>query len=136
MAAPKATMVSDEKSAGRFERPVDAVTIKNAKPSPTMITKPMPSERVLNQLVLDSQNRTPKVDANAAPKTIRTRWMVPPITPDQKIPATMPAPTSQSGSIIGSANQSLKLIDMYCFSRTATQKIGSEKKRNETNVIA
>ena len=100
------------------------------------MTNPMPSESVLNQLVLDSQNSTPKVAANAAPKTIKTRCNVPPMTPAQKIPATMPAPTNHIGSIIGFASQSLKLIDMYCFSKTATQKIGSEKNKNETKVIA
>jgi len=37
-------------------------------------------------------------------------------------------------SIFGSARKSLKPMAMYCFRRTATQKIGSEKNRNEMKV--
>ena len=36
--------------------------------------------------------------------------------------------------IVGSASQLLIWIAPYCFSSTATQKIGSEKKRNATRV--
>ena len=36
--------------------------------------------------------------------------------------------------IVGSASQSFMRIAPYCLSSTATQKIGSEKKRNATSV--
>ena len=37
-------------------------------------------------------------------------------------------------AIVGSASQSFMRIAPYCLSSTATQKIGSEKKRNATSV--
>ncbi len=36
--------------------------------------------------------------------------------------------------IVGSASQSFTRIAPYCFSSTATQKIGSEKNRNDASV--
>ena len=53
----------------------------------------------------------------------------------QKNPVTMLKPIIQGGDIFAETKKSLKSMAKYCFKRTATQKIGSEKSKNAKNVI-
>jgi hypothetical protein len=59
----------------------------------------------------------------------------PPMIEAQKTPLTSPATTTHPIGTSGSRKKLLKEIAKYSFRRTATQKTGSEKIKNDTKVI-
>ena len=72
----------------------------------------------------------------AAPNTMRRRFQWPPISDIHSTPAISDISTIAGIAIVGSPSHELSWIAPYCFSSTATQKIGREKKRNAMSVTA
>jgi hypothetical protein len=67
-------------------------------------------------------------------KTIRRRFHAPPMIDIHSSPATRDINIVAEMEIVGSASQLFIWIAPYCLSSTATQKIGSEKKRKASSV--
>ena len=94
----------------------------------------MPMLGSANHWVTERNVRTAAVATVADPNTISRRFALPPSSDIHRKPAMRDIRMIAGIAIVGSASQSFIRIAPYCFSSTATQKIGSEKKRNETSV--
>ena len=71
----------------------------------------------------------------AVPNTVQKVLRVPPITEAQKMPLASARRNKPFSGTFGSRKKLLNEIARYCLSNTATQKIGSENIKNDTNVI-
>lgn len=95
----------------------------------------IPSCGSMNQFAASKiQMRAPVATVTA--RNITATWrLFPLITPAQKMPLTSEIAISHVMEILGSERKLLNSIAMYCFKRTATQKIGSENIKKAKKVI-
>jgi hypothetical protein len=94
-----------------------------------------PRPGLLNQLIAPKNVSKPAETANADTNTISVYLLDDARTPAQSVAEASAIPTTHCHVSSAAANQLLNSIAKNCFSKTATQKIGSEKNKNDTKVI-
>jgi hypothetical protein len=131
---PITATMSDAYSALRLRRPVETAVTPTAMPSARNAYTTMPMLGSANHSVTDRYVSTAPVATAEMPNTMNRRRHRPPRSDIQMRPATIETPMITGTEIVGSPSQLFSWMAPYCFSRTATQKIGSEKKRNDISV--
>src|SRR6056297_2363750 len=119
---------------GRCRNPAVRNVAAPAEITASASTTHGPKAGSANHRVVEKKTRMSAVLPKATARVVTRRRATPPRMPIQATATSVESARMTVGEMVGSANQLLNSIAAYCFSMTATQKIGSEKNRKAAKV--